>query len=261
MRRLVQAGIVIAILAGTMLLLLPKVARVRGAASRMSCENNCKQLVFACHNYENDHDHLPAGTHLNPDLLPERRLSWVYTLLPYLEQDEIYKQIERSQAWDSATNTTATNKRIRPLICPTAADITIPHTSYLGVAGVGPDAAALPADDPRVGAFGYDRTLKLKDFTDGTANTMLLLETRSGGPWAHGGPCTVLGLDPANRPHVGDGRPFYGDHPTDWWWEKTGTTTVAMCDGSVRTVSDSVAPEVLEALATVRGKEVVPAEW
>ncbi len=258
MRRLVEVVVVIAILVGTVLLLLPKVAQFRGSSARMQCQNNCKQLVLAFHHYEDDRDHLPTGTHPNPALPPEQRLSWAYTLLPYLEESTIFRAVDRSQAWDSTANTTAVNRPIRTLICSGGPDITIPHTSYLGVAGVGADAAALPADDPRVGAFGYDRTLTFKDFTDGLANTMLLLETRSGGPWAQGGPGTVRGLDPANRPHLGSGRPFYGEHLNGGWFEKkTGTTTVAMCDGSVRTVRDSVSPEVLEALATIRGKEEV----
>lgn len=262
MRRLVQAGIVIAILLTCAGLLLPNICQVRGAAARMQCSNNCKQVVLSWHDYEDEHGHFPPGTHPNANLPPEQRLSWVYLLLPVLEQDEIYKSIDRSQTWDSTANTKAVNKPIRTLICSTAADITIPHTSYLGVAGVGADAATLPADDPRVGAFGYNRTLKAKDFTDGMSNTMLLMETRSGGPWAQGGPGTVRGLDPASRPYTGDGRPLDGDHQTGRWWErKSRTATVAMCDGSVRTVRDSVAAEVLEAAATVRGKEELPAEW
>ncbi|MEO2091725.1 MAG: hypothetical protein ABGY75_19890, partial [Gemmataceae bacterium] len=84
------------------------------------------------------------------------------------------------------------------------------------------------------------------------------LETLSGGPWAQGGPGTVRGLDPANRPHVGDGRPFDSEHLNGGWFEKkTKIATVVMCDGSVQTIRDSVASEVLEALATIRGKEEV----
>jgi hypothetical protein len=262
MRRLVQAGIVVVLLLTCAGLLLPNICQVRGAAARMQCSNNCKQLVQAWYHYEGEHDHFLPGTHLNPDLPPEQRLSWVYTLLPYLEQDVIYKSIDRSLAWDSNVNTNAVNKPIRTLICSTAADMHAPRTSYLGMAGVGADAATLPADDPRVGAFGYDRTLRAVNFADGIENTMLLMETRSGGPWAQGGPGTVRGLDPANRPYTGDGRPFDGDHQTGRWWEqKSRTATIAMCDGSVRMVRDSVAAEVLEALATVRGMEVVPGEW
>jgi hypothetical protein len=252
-------GAVIGIAVG---LLVPAVSRVRGAASRMSCAGHNKQLALAWHNYHDAFEHTPAAAVPNPDLPPEQRLSWAYSLLPFIEQDALYRAVDRSQAWDSPVNATATSTPLRHLTCPALFGKPTSRLSYIGVAGVGPDAATLPADDPRIGAFGNDRTLILKEFSDGTATTLLSLETRTGGPWARGGLGTVRGLDPSDRPHHGPGRPFDAAHSDGSWWErKTHSVTAALCDGSVRTIRDSVSPEVLEALATVRGKEEVSGEW
>lgn len=259
MRRLVQAGIVVVLLLTCAGLLLPAVWMVRTASSRIQCLNNCRQITHSWHGYLDTFGHSVAGTYPNPDLPPERRLSWAAVLHPDDQQPDIFRLLDKRVAWDAPANVPHTSVPRQVFVCATASDLaTSNQTSYLGVAGVGADAATLPADDPRVGAFGYDRTLKLREFTDGTANTMLLLETRSGGSWAQGGPGTVRGLDPANRPHVGDGRPFDSEHLNGGWFEKkTKIATVVMCDGSVQTIRDSVAAEVLEALATVRGKEDV----
>ena len=67
-----------------------------------------------------------------------------------------------------------------------------PVTHYVGVAGVGADAVALPLCHPRAGAFGHDRRTPLKDgFPDGTSTTLLLIETvNAPGHWAFGGTAT-----------------------------------------------------------------------
>ena len=73
-------------------------------------------------------------------------------------------------------------------------------TSYVGIAGLGPNAAELPVEDPRAGVFGFDRSTPLIEITDGTATTMAVAETaESNGPWKAGGPATVRGLDPSRR--------------------------------------------------------------
>ena len=127
-------------------------------------------------------------------------------------------------------------------------------TSYVGIAGLGTDAALLPKSDPRAGVFGYDRETALADITDGPANTLMVAETaRAIGSWFQGGPATVRGLDPAQKPYVGKGRQFGGLHEGGAW--------VAMADGTVRRVSDSVDPKVFEALSTMAGGEKLPANW
>jgi prepilin-type processing-associated H-X9-DG protein len=102
--------------------------------------------------------------------------------------------------------------------------------------------------------FGYDRQTRIEDFTDGTANTMMVIETAvAGGPWTAGGPATVRGLDPARQPYIGTGRQFGGTH--------RGGAMVAMADGSVKFLTETIDPKVFEALSTVSGGERLPSGW
>ena len=95
---------------------------------------------------------------------------------------------------------------------------------------------------------------RLQDIADGTSHTMMLIETRRAlGPWTAGGPSSVRGVDPATRPYIGRGHPFGGYHP--------GGANVAMADGSIRFVKESVDPKVFEAAATIAGGEAVPDDW
>lgn len=113
--------------------------------------------------------------------------------------------------------------------------------------------------------FGYDRRITFeKGFPDGTSNTLLIIETANDpGHWAYGGPATVRAFDPDAAPHIGPGRPFGGFHNGGLvlFGPRSHICVVAMADTSVRSFTNATAPEVLEALATVGGKEPLPANW
>jgi prepilin-type N-terminal cleavage/methylation domain-containing protein len=96
---LIELLVVIAIIALLMALLLPAIQKVREAANKMLCGSNLRQIAIASHNYHNDYNKLPPGV-LGSD--PANPLALFqncsYTgvmalLLPYLEADNIYKQI------------------------------------------------------------------------------------------------------------------------------------------------------------------------
>ncbi|MDY3552046.1 DUF1559 domain-containing protein [Gemmata sp. JC717] len=258
-------------------LLFPAVQKVREAAARMTCQSHFKWLALALHNYAAAYgDALPPGTARPIDLPPEQRLSWLVLVLPYIDQDRVYKQFDLFRGPSDARNEAPTSARFRHLICPSSGErdydnrtetwkSPTPLTHYVGVAGVGADAAELPPEHPRAGVFGYDRRTSLKDgFPDGTSNTLLLIETANEpGHWAFGGRATVRAFEPGAAPYIGPGRPFGGFHNGGpvLTGERLHTCTAALADGSVRSLTRATAPEVLEALATAGGKEELPAAW
>jgi hypothetical protein len=216
--------------------------------------NNLYQIGMSLMNYENQQGALPAATMPNDALPPEKRLSWLLAIHPYIEADDIYVRFDKSKAWDDEGNGQLSAIEIRYFSSPRFTDPAArgPYglTQYVGVAGVGADAATLPPGHPRAGVFGYYRQTKRTDITDGTSTTMMVIDTtHQNGPWAAGGPATVRGVDPEQRPYIGKGRPFGGRFERG--------ALVLFADGSVRFVSPGVKPEVFEAAATIAGGEVI----
>jgi prepilin-type processing-associated H-X9-DG protein len=170
-------------------------------------------------------------------------------LLPHLEQDSLYRQIDLEKGY--AENLPAVQTSIRTFLCPSAnvEAMTDAGTHYVAMSGIGLDAATQPAGSPGNGFMGYDRLTSWSMIKDGTSNTIALMETRSGlGPWARGGSSNLRGFDPADVPLFGDQRPF-GGHPAG--------INAAMADGSVRFINAGIDPIKLSAAITIDGGEPV----
>jgi hypothetical protein len=220
---------------------------------RYQCRNHMRELALALVVYHRTNKHFPAGTWPNPSLPPEARLSWYASLLPEIEQEDLYREIDKTAAWNVDPNDAFTSRRPGLLRCPALFRVSPPPkitTNYIGVAGIGKDAPILPEGDPRCGVFGYDRRTTLADITDGAANTLMIVESgRATGSWLQGGFATVRGLDPTNLPYLGPNRQFGGLHQGGAW--------VATADGSVRWARDSIDPRVFGAISTIAGGEKV----
>ncbi len=83
---LIELLVVISIIAILMGLLLPAVMQAREAANRLSCANNLKQIGLAMQNYNSAFGSFP------PSRLENEGPSWAWLILPYLEQDALYRQ-------------------------------------------------------------------------------------------------------------------------------------------------------------------------
>src|SRR5262245_55269269 len=90
---LVELLVVIAIIAVLIGLLLPAVQKVREAAARLSCANNLHQLALAAHHYHDWYQQFPEGSIYRPNAKGQYDFyeTWTISLLPYLEQDNLYK--------------------------------------------------------------------------------------------------------------------------------------------------------------------------
>jgi hypothetical protein len=237
------------------------VFKLRLNAARTECENHLRIIGETAGMYFDEHRTYPPGTTANASLKPSERLSWHVSLLPYyldvdIQQRKIDKErssyypvqqgIDRAKAWSDEANRAATSSTIRAFQCPGDRHFGEDNrTAYVGIAGLGANAAELPLTDPHCGFFGYNRTITKDDVVAGLSYTMMATETAwQNGPWAQGGFATVRGLDPADQPYTGVGRPFGGLHP--------GIVNILYADGGVRPFRDDAPSEQFAQMATLK---------
>jgi prepilin-type N-terminal cleavage/methylation domain-containing protein/prepilin-type processing-associated H-X9-DG protein len=194
---LIELLVVIATIAILIGLLLPAVQKVREAAARSQCQNNLKQLGLACHNYHDAQKSFPPG-YLAKSAYPGTAPGWGWAafLLPYAEQDNLYRQLDFAQP---VPNSPVIQTAVRLFLCPSD---TPPPSAFLvtDVAGatvavmapcsyaatVGQDASEVdaPAGD---GVFYRNSRTRLTDITDGTSQTVMLGDrawAQTRGVWA-----------------------------------------------------------------------------
>jgi prepilin-type processing-associated H-X9-DG protein len=248
--------VAILVLVGVLVVgLLPVAAfKSKAASDRTQCMNNLRNIGLAIHNYQTlRRGKIPRAAEPNPALPLDQRFSWLVSIGPYLEAEHLYTRMDRQKSWDADENRYLALTSYPVFYCPSypdrPSDSPFAPTHYVGIAGLGADAASLPLTDPRAGLFGYERQPTIADITgEGRLSTLLIaVETgRVSGAWTAAGPPTVRGVED-DPPYFGPGGQFGGAHGK--------VVNVVFGDGSVRGLQESITPGVFEALATLRGSK------
>jgi type II secretory pathway pseudopilin PulG len=176
---LFQLLVVLAVLAILLALLLPAVQKVREAAARVQSQNNLKQIALGVANYDSTYGMMPPG-------VDDKHFSAAAKLLPFIEQDNLYKTIDFKKPADDKANADARAAVIKTFLSPLDPVLSVSAdsgaTNYLFNAG-----SKYPLKD-NDGLFYLDSKVKFADVVDGTSNTLLTGETAKGAA----GPRTVL---------------------------------------------------------------------
>ena len=205
----------------------------RMAAARQISVNNLKQIALAFHNHESAYQFFPAGLY---DATGKKAgLSWRVAILPFIEQDALYRQFKLDEPWDGENNKKLIAKM--PKIYAPANVDTKGYTFYRAFSGEG---TIMPP--PKGGKAGEPvRGAKISDITDGTSNTIMVAEAGEAVIWTKPDELSYDAKKPV--PKLG------GIFETDF--------NVAMCDGSVRFMKPDINEKVLRAIITANGGEVV----
>ncbi|MFL5342778.1 MAG: DUF1559 domain-containing protein [Gemmataceae bacterium] len=122
---LIELLVVIAIIAVLIGLLLPAVQKVREAAARTKCQNNLKQIGLAEHNYHDAIGKFTCSWDYEPPSAPNRPTavahSWCVYILPYIEQDNIYRQYNFNQlGYNGTPNGALIQSKLSMFMCPSS---------------------------------------------------------------------------------------------------------------------------------------------
>jgi prepilin-type N-terminal cleavage/methylation domain-containing protein len=234
---LIELLVVIAIIAVLIGLLLPAVQKVRAAAARMQSSNNLKQMVLAVHNLSSTtNTTLPPSMGIYPGVT--KKASVFYHLLPYIEQDNLYRTYQANPD-QGVPNGTPVKTFIAPLDSSNPGTDT--HTSYSS------NAAVLGNTD------GGTVTLVVLTSGKGTSQTVLFMErfASTGAPAANNHHWPRINVN-GNNLYLGNMTtttsfpdPVFNATPSTVGVDATAhgfgpVLQVGMADGSVRSVSQSV---------------------
>ena len=288
---LIELLVVIAIIGVLIALLLPAIQKVRDAANRAGCLNNLKQIGLALHHYHDAQGSFPPAyvrifEGPQPDQTTAPGWGWASFLLPFLEQEPLARQIDRTVRVEDSRYDRLRITLLRVFVCPSDRstgvfmvqtlfddDLALAATnSYAASYGTGGEIGEQPFSGN--GAMCANSQVAIKDITDGTSSTLAVGERAAlfvRTPWAGalsngsvrttpGAPVYHTALEeapvqvmagPTNGITLNDPNStpycFFGPHPNQ--------VLFTFADGSARPLRTSTPFAVLEALATRAGGE------
>jgi len=208
-------------------LLFPAVQAAREAARRAQSVNNLKQIGLAMMINHDKSGGLPARAIFDKEGRP--LLSWRVALLPFLDQQALYSEFHLDEPWNSEHN-----RKLIPRMPAFYGNPNVPDsegkTVYLAVDGEGT-------------VFAGKEGISLREMTDGTSNTILVVEADADRAVEWTRP-KDLDYD-ADRPMKGLGN------------LRTGGFNALFGDGSVQFLSNALNADMLKAFMTYAGGEVV----
>jgi prepilin-type N-terminal cleavage/methylation domain-containing protein len=284
---LVELLVVIAIISTLIGLLLPAVQKVREASFRTTCQNNLKQIGLALHNYHDTLSSFPPGyydTAVWPNADQGPGWGWAAFILPYLEQDNLAKQIQWKLDVGDPADAGPRAQFLKLFYCPSDVYLdtfiatdggsnswVLAHGGY--VACNGNDGVDDNTTPPHTGAFVRGVTgFRTADISDGLSNTFFVGErstTMSISAWAgvplgalvpsvrapgtySGGSALVLGHCGPHLPNdaiVTDADAMSSGH-------RMGVQFL-FGDGAVHLIGNGISQQTYDALATRAGEEAI----
>jgi hypothetical protein len=197
-------------------------------------ENNLKQILLALHNYHDVNGKFPTNTY---DKDGKPLLSWRVAILPYIEQAAVYQGFKQDEPWDSPHNKQFSQLALKVFMVPGRPAGQLNETyfrAFVAPKNVKPEYRPWLVE-------GETKGVGLTSITDGTSNTILVVEAGEAVPWA--------------KP---DDLPYDGVMALPRLGGPGGRFLAGMGDGSVRTLRrDRIDEKTLRALITIQGGEVV----
>ncbi|HSQ58031.1 MAG TPA: DUF1559 domain-containing protein, partial [Gemmata sp.] len=212
--------------------------KVKLAAMRRTETNNLMQIGLALHNYHSTrgraviHGIGPQGQLLaNPTQKP--LISWRVAILPYIEQDNLYRKFKLDEPWDSEHNKKLIAEM--PKIYAPVAKPGKPGYTHLQMV-IGPNAMQPPS-------------VSLTDITDGTSNTIAVAQAADPVIWTKPDDIMLPGKEVPK------------DLKKKFGGQFSGGFNVVMWDGSPRFIRDSVSERTLGLLINPRDGQLIPNDW
>ncbi len=226
-----------AVIAVGVALLLPAVQQARVAARRSQDKNNLKQLGLAFHNFHDVYKRFPAAASV--DAKGKKLLSWRVHILPFVDAAPLYEQFHLDEPWDSEHNKKLIEKMPEVYASPHDPDLTAKgKTRY-----VGPIAKGTMFDVEGKTEGKVPTGKSIRDFLDGTSNSIMILEAKPDAAVIWTKPDDVE-IDFKNPLKSLAGSGLHGFH-------------ALLGDGTVRFINDNINVDVMKALLTIGGGETV----